>query len=179
MTQAGSVYGQALYDLAKEERLSKTILQQLQALQTGFAREPDFLRLLSLPRLSKQERCAILDGSFREKVHPYVLNFLKLLTEKGYIRHFADCCVEFEQLYNRDNGILRVTAVTAVALTQEQTQRLEEKLGAMTGKTVVLKNRVDSRCIGGVRLDYDGKQLDDTLAHRLAELSGLLKKTVL
>ena len=179
MTQAGNVYGQALYDLAKSEELTQKILQQLQALQESFAQEPDFLRLLAMPRLTKQERCQILEDSFREKIHPYVLNFLKILTEKGYIRYFPDCCTMFRQLYDRDNGILRVTAVTAVALTEAQTGRLEEKLSAITGKTVALTNRVDERCIGGVRLDYDGKQLDDTLAHRLDALRGLLKNTVL
>ena len=80
MTQAGSVYGEALYDLAKSEGLSHRILQELEVLAESFRREPEFLRLLSAPNVSKAERCAVLDASFEGKVHPYVLNFLKLLT---------------------------------------------------------------------------------------------------
>ncbi len=179
MTQAGSVYGQALYDLAKSEHLDSLLLQQLQVLRESFAQEPDFLRLLSMPQLTKQERCQILDQSFREKVHPYVLNFMKILTEKGYIRQFPDCCETYRQLYNRDNGILSVTAVTAVALRDDQIHRLKQKLASITGKTIELKNCVDPHCLGGVRLDYDGKQLDDTLSHRLDAVRSLLKNTVL
>ena len=179
MTQAGNVYGQALYDLAKSEGLTQQILQQLQTLCESFSQEPDFLRLLHMPQISKQERCGILDDSFRGKVHPYVLNFMKILTENGYIRHFSDCCEAYGQSYDRDHGILRVTALTAVAMTQDQSQRLTDKLSAITGKTVALCNRVDQRCIGGVRLDYDGRQLDDTLAHRLDALHRLLSNTVL
>ena len=179
MTQAGIVYGEALYDLAKAEGLSGEILSQITVLAESFREEPDFLRLLAAPNLSKAERCDILDKSFRDRVHPYVLNFLKLLTEKGYVRHFADCCAAFRDCYNRDNGILPVTAVTAVPLTEAQTEKLTKKLSDLTGKTVSLTNRVDPDILGGVRLDYDGKRLDDTVSHRLDSVRSLLKNTVL
>ena len=179
MTQAGSVYGEALYDLAKSEGLSHRILQELEVLAESFRREPEFLRLLSAPNVSKAERCAVLDASFEGKVHPYVLNFLKLLTEKSYARHFADCCAAYHTHYNLDNGILPVTAVTAVALTKEQADKLSAKLSALTGKKVDLMNRVDPGILGGVRLDYDGKRLDDTVSHRLVSVRNMLKNTVL
>lgn len=179
MTQVGSVYGEALYDLAKSEGLSEKILSQISALAESFRQEPDFLRLLSAPNLSKAERCDILDQSFRDRVHPYVLNFLKILTEKGYARYFVDCCEAYRDQYNRDNGILPVTAVTAIPLTAEQTKKLTRKLSDLTGKTVSLMNRVDPGILGGIRLDYDGKRLEDTVSHRLEAVRGLLKNTVL
>ena len=179
MTQAGSVYGEALYDLAKSEGLSHRILQELEVLAESFRREPEFLRLLSAPNVSKAERCAVLDASFEGKVHPYVLNFLKLLTEKSYARHFADCCAAYRTHYNLDNGILPVRAVTAVPLNQAQTQKLTAKLSELTGKTVQLTNHVDPEILGGVRLDYDGKRLDDTVSHRLEAVRSLLRNTVL
>ena len=179
MTEVGSVYGQALYDLAQGEQLSKVILKELTVLSRSFAAEPDFIRLLGTPSLSKQERCQILDDSFRGKVHLYVLNFLKILAEKGYMRHFGDCCAAYRELYNRDNGILVVTAVTAVALTDGQQQRLSDKLAAITGKQIELRGRIDPNCLGGIRLDYDGKRLDDTVEHRLSAIRSVLKNTVL
>ena len=179
MTQIAATYAQALYDLAKDENLTEEILAQLQALQEGFSAEPDFLRLLSTPGLSKEERCGIVDASFREKVHTYVLSFLKILVEKGYVRHFADCCKAYKTLYNEDHGILPVLAVTAVALSDAQVQRLTAKLEQITGKTVELENRVDATVLGGVRLDYDGKRVDGTVQNRLDTIAGLLKNTVL
>lgn len=179
MTRIGSVYGEALYALAREEGLEDSLLKELDVLKDGFAREPDFLRLLAAPNLPKEERCRILDDCFRGKVHPYLLNFLKILTEKGYSRHFPHCCDAYREHYNQDHGILPVCAVTAVPLTGEQTVRLTRKLEAITGKTIALTNRVDPRCLGGVRLDYDGKRLDDTVSHRLESVRGTLKAAVL
>lgn len=179
MTQIGAVYGQALYDLAREEGLGQSVLEEMKALDGCFAQEPDFLRLLSAPNLSKEDRCRIVDDSFRGKVHPYVLNFMKILTEKGYVRHFSECVEAYREQYNQDHGILPVKAVTAVALTPEQSEKLSGKLARITGKTIELSNRVDPECLGGVRLDYDGKRVDDTVSHRLDAIRAMLKNTVL
>ena len=179
MTEVGTVYGESLYELAKDEKLDQPIGEQLKVLQVSFRQEPDFIRLLSSPSLTKAERCQILDDSFRGSVHPYLLNFMKILTEKNYIRYFSDCCDAYTDRYNQDNGILSVTAVTAVALSDAQTEKLTEKLAKITGKHIALSNRIDPSCLGGVRLDYDGKRLDDTVSNRLDTIRDLLKNTVL
>ena len=179
MSSIGAVYGQALYDLAKDEGADEVILQQLNALEEGFAAEPDYIRLLCTATLSKMERTSILEEAFRGKLDGNLLNFMKLLTEKGYMRHFSACCKAYRDLYNTDHGILEVKAVTAVALTAEQSQRLGAKLSSLTGKTVRLKNTVDPAALGGVRLDYDGKRIDGTLQHRLDSIRTMLANTVL
>ena len=179
MTEVGSVYGEALYDLASAEGLGEKISEELTVLRESFDREPGLIRLLGVPNISKQERCQILDECFRGRIAPYTLNFMKILTEKGYIRHFSDCCCAYREQYNADNGILPVTAMTAVPLSDDQKKRLTEKLTKLTGKTIELHCRIDPNCLGGMRLDYDGKRLDDTVSHRLEAVRSALKNTVL
>ena len=179
MSQIGTTYAQALYSLVKEEGGEKIVLEQMNVLCEIFSQDPDYLRLLSAPNISKEARCAILDDSFRGKVHPYLLNFMKILTEKGYIRYFSDCCHAYRQQYNEENGILPVCAVTAVPLDEARTAKLTAKLEKITGKTVELTNRTDPSCLGGVRLDYDGKRVDGTIKNRLDTIHSMLKNTVL
>ena len=179
MTEVGNVYGESLYELAKEENLTKLIGDQLAVLQQAFRQEPDFIRLLSSPNLTKTERCQILDDSFRGRVHGYLLNFLKILTEKGYMRYFSDCCDAYTEHYDQDNGILRVDAVSAVELTDAQKEKLMQKLSRITGKEIALRNRIDPAVLGGIRLDYDGQRLDDTVSHRLDAIRNVLNNTVL
>ena len=126
MTQVGSVYGEALYSLALEDRLTGSILSELEVLDQCFQAEPEYLRLLSSPSIPKQERCRILDDSFRGKVHIYVLNFLKILTEKGYLRHFFDCCKMYRDQYNEDNGIVPKTIVKEI---RDVILKLNKELG--------------------------------------------------
>ena len=179
MTEIANVYGGALYDLAKDENLTEVFQQQLAVLDQSFAQEPAFVRLLSSPSLTKPERCQVLEDSFRSNLHPDVVNFLKILTEKGYIRHFSGCCKVYRDRYNTDNGILPVTAVTAIPLSDALRKKLADKLSTVTGKRIELTCKVDPDCLGGVRLDYDGKRLDDTVSHRLDSVRSMLKNTVL
>ena len=173
------VYGQGLYALAKEESLEEAILQELDLLKAAFAEEPDFLKLLSSANVPKEERLEIIDSSFRGKAQPYVLNFLKLLTEKGYIVRFTDCCEAYRNQYNEDRGILQVRAVSAVALTEGQRRQLAEKLAAITGETIDLVCKEDKSVLGGIRLNYGGIQVDGTVQNRLQIMERQLKNTVL
>lgn len=179
MTGAAGVYGQGLYTLAKEEALEDCILQELDLLKVAFGEQPDFLKLLSSANVPKQERLDIIDSSFRGKVQPYVLNFLKLLTEKGYIAHFADCCETYHAQYNEDKGILRVRAVSAFPLTDSQKAQLTDKLVAITGKKIDLACKVDQSVLGGIRLSYGGIQVDGTVQSRLQAMEKRLKNTVI
>ena len=179
MTDAANQYGTALYELAKDENLLQEILPQLQVLTQVTEQDPKFLTLLSSPSVPKEERCRVLDETLKGKVHPYLLNFLKILTEKGYMKQFPGCCRVFRNLYNKDMGIVCVTCVTAAPLTPELQDRLTKKLSSVTGKTIELTCKVDGACLGGVRLDFDGKQVDGTVRRRLEDVRNLLKNTVL
>ena len=95
------------------------------------------------------------------------------------MQHFSHCCDAYAQRYQDNHNILSVNAVTAVALNDRQTEALTQKLTRITGKTILLHNRVDPSCLGGVRLDYDGRRLDDTISHRMASVRELLNNTVL
>ncbi len=173
MTQVSEAYAQGLYALAQEENLTEELMEQLTVLEKTVGE--DYLKLLSPPALSKEERCALLDQAFRDKVHIYVLNFMKLLTEKGYIRHFFGCCRAFRQQYNEDRGILPVRVVSAVELTGKQEQKLRQTLHKRTGKTVQLQCSVDPNVLGGIRLDYDGVRIDGTVEGRLNAVRRLLQ----
>ena len=104
---------------------------------------------------------------------------MKILTEKGYIRQFPACCEAYRGFYNEDNGILVVKAVSAGALSAQQIEKLTAKLEATTGKKIDLHCSVDAATLGGLRLSYDGKQVDGTVRNRLDSIGKLLKNTVL
>ncbi len=179
MTQIASRYAQALYELAAEENLTERILEELKALDVAFLQEPDFIRLLMTRNLSKEERLGVVDSSFGGRLQPYLLNFLKILTERGHMSQFSACCKAYKAQYDEEHGILPVKAVTAVPLTESQSARLVQKMEQMTGKQIELTNVVDPACMGGVRLDYDGKRVDDTLKFRLDSIHKMLQNTVL
>lgn len=170
MTEFAKMYGGSLYELAAEEGLDERILAELDEVTQLLGSEPEYLRLLSTPSLPKAERCSLLDEALRGAVHIYVLNFLKLLCERGSLRQLKECARAYRTRYNTAHGIVEAEAVSAVALSGEQTELLRKKLEAVTGKRVTLRCRVEPSVLGGIRLDMDGTELDGTVQSRLAGL---------
>ena len=89
MTSASTVYGQSLYELAKEEGISEEILQEMQTVGTLLKENPKYITLLLEPSIRKKQRLALLDEAFGGQVHQYLLNFLKILVENGVLRSFS------------------------------------------------------------------------------------------
>ena len=170
MTELAREYGDGLYALTEEENISKEVLMQLIELKKLFQSQPDFIRLLGNMSLSKEERVKIIDSVLRGQVHPYLLNFLKILCERGALNEYEGCLAAFKTLYNQAHGIVEATVTTAVPLDDDQRVRMSEKLSAKTGKTVVLTEKVDESLMGGVLLEMNGQRYDNTLKNRLKSI---------
>lgn len=174
MTAAEKEYGGALFALAKEENLLDEVADGLRIALTEIRENPGYLKLVENPAVKKDERLALLDRAFRGGVHPYVLNFLKILCERGILSSLPGCCDEYRDSLYEVRGILPVTAWTAAELDEEQKQALTKKLEQTTGKQVLLTCRTDASLLGGVRLTYAGRELDGTVKGRLDKLRELL-----
>ena len=178
MTETASVYGSALYDLAREQRQEEQYLSQTLLIRQLLQENPEFLRLLGARSVPLEERRQVVERCFGTLL-PEVKNYLKLLCDRNAIRQLPDCLRQFELCYNRDHGILEVTATSAVPLTQAQAEALQKKLEARTGKSVRLRFAVDPAVLGGMRLSMEGQELDGTLRRRLEVLSGELRQLTL
>ena len=179
MTTATSLYGQSLYDLAAEEGLTEEIMNEMEAVKGIFKENPDYITLLLEPSVPRRERLRLLDEAFKDQIHPYLMNFLMILLENSLLRGFSECCRIFRESYNKDHGIAEATVTSAVALTNAQTDALRSRLEQMSGKTVHLRQKVDSGVLGGLRVEIEGKLLDGTVMGRLADLRKKVSETVL
>ena len=170
MTELAREYGDGLYALTEEENISREVLEQLLALKSLFREQPDFVRLLGNMSLSKEERVKIIDNVLRGQIHPYLLNFLKILCERCALNEYEGCLAAFKSLYNQAHGIVEATVTTAVPLDDEQRASMTEKLSAMTDKQVVLVEKIDATLMGGVLLEMNGQRYDNTLKNRLKSI---------
>ena len=134
-------------------------------------------------------------------MHPYLVNFLSLLCERGRLPAFAGCAARYEQRWLEDHNTVRGRVSSVVPLTETQLTVLAARMGETLGKHVLLEgtvspsliNTVPRRMIaesvrqecaaagydGGIRVEIDGRVWDGSLRGRLEELSGLLRGAVL
>ena len=164
-----SDYGRALFELARQEHREGEIGEEMAGVRAILEQQPAYARLLDSPALPREQRLSLVEEAF-SSLNLYHLNFLRILCEKHAVKQYAACARVYGQLYEQAHGILRATAMTAVAMSKGQQAALAKKLEAMTGKTVKLTNVVDARVLGGVTLRFAGVQLDGSLQARLEAL---------
>ena len=173
MSEFSKEYGYALYDLAKEEGKEEIILNEILEIDSLLKENDDYIKLMDTPALSLDERLKLIDDAFLG-CSLYVLNFLKLLCEKKSFFAFPKCVKEFIKLYDKDRNIERVEAITCVPLNEDQLKRLKEKIEKAIGKTVCIKNKVDTGILGGVILKMENQMYDGSVKQRLDSLSAML-----
>ena len=174
MTEFAKTYGGALYALAQEEKLEDALRGQLLEISAILREYPDYVRLLESRNVVKSERVALLDAAFGGQVEPYLLNFMKILCERGAFGQLAVCAEAFDAQYDEAHGIVPATAVCAKPLSEEQQSRLIEALERRTGKTIRLSVQVDPSLVGGMRVEMKGQRLDNTVATRMDRLKRAL-----
>ena len=178
MTSLAREYGEALYELARDENLGLLIFEQMDDISALLKQQPEFIRLLCSRAIDRDTRLKIVDDTFGNHVHPYVTNFMKLLVQREHFDAFLLCAQWFHQRYNDDNGIVEARVTSAVALEENELTALRVKLAHISGRQVKLITAVDPSLIGGVRVEMDGRRYDNTIQDRLGRLKRSLTKAL-
>ena len=172
-------YGGGLYELAVEEgaELEERLLAETRMLGEVFT--DSYLRLLTTPEISKTERVGLAAEALDGRVHPYLVNFVSIMVERGAAREIPGCFAEYERLYFQRHGILRASAESAVPLTDAQREKITARLEARTGMRIELSCTVTPGLIGGIRLTFDNRLIDDTARTKLKTIANSLANAVL
>lgn len=170
MTGIAKEYGEGLYELARDERLLDQLHGELTEIAALLTDQPDFVRLLCSRAIERDRRLEVVDETFRDRAHAYVVNYMKLLVEKERFECFLDSVSWFHRRYNEDFGIVEAHVTSAVALSDDDQAALRQKLQEMSKKQVSLITRVDPALIGGIRVEMDGKRYDNTIQNKLSRL---------
>lgn len=175
MSKLAATYADALFEIAKEENIMDEIMRQTARVRTAFADTPELGKILNTPTVTKEEKTGLVDKIFSGNVNKNLLNFMKVMVERKDTLELIDSFKEYEKLYNKYHNIEKAVAITAIPLSEELSGRLTAKLEQVTGKKIILTNKVDPDCLGGVILEFADKQYNDSIANKLASLRSQLK----
>ena len=107
-------------------------------------------------------------------------NFLLQLVEKHREAALPAILREYVELAKeKKSNLIMADVTTALPLSESQEQALAAKLAAMTGKTIKIRQHVDSEILGGIVVRVGDKLLDGSLSHQLSALQADLLKTPL
>lgn len=170
-------YGEALFEIAQESGKTKQLAQELQAVQSILAQNPDFDKLMMHPGIPKQEKLGIVENVFQGRVSEELAGFLKIVIEKeryGALpeisRYFTDKVKETEKI-----GMVYIT--TATELSEDQKHKVEKRLLETTGYlTMEMHFHADASLIGGMIIRINDRVVDSSVRTKLEDLKRQLLK---
>lgn len=165
-------YAQALLDLAKQDNSLDRWLADLQLLNGVFGSERA-VEALEDPRVTHEAQQEMVERLLpREVTNPLVRNFLLLLIRRQRLALLPRIVEVFQEMYNKERGIVVADVTTAVPLDEEHERRVAEQLSRITGgKTVQLRLHTDPTILGGMVARIGDELLDASVATRLATLA--------
>lgn len=170
----GTIYGNALYQAARELGRKDDILKEAESLLDIFKNEQDLCAFFETPVVSGDEKKKVVEEIFSGRLSEEMLNFLCIMIDKGRTRHFERAVKVYRELYDEDNGFSMGKMYSACPLSDEKLKKFEEETGKLLQKRVKLEVEVDTSLIGGVKILIDGKIIDASLRKKLEELNNTL-----
>lgn len=103
--------------------------------------------------------------------------FLDLLLKKKRLAELERVVTEFEALVERAQGLQRAHVVSAVPMTDAETQRLHAELERYTKKKIRLTAEVDSSLVGGALVRIGDRVVDRSVRTLLETIGRQLHET--
>jgi F-type H+-transporting ATPase subunit delta len=169
LSAAHRIYAKALYEAAEEKGKTEVVHRQVHELRGAVEQVDELRAILENPEVESRVKGDVL-VRVAEGADELVLNFLRLIAEKGRAAELAEIADELDVLVAAAERILDVELVTAHELSEQEFARVIERIEAASGRKVQASRSVDPDLIGGLVLQAGSMRLDASVRGRLERL---------
>lgn len=170
MSKIASTYAKALYDIALEQEVLEDVKNDLAVIVSAIEEQPQFLNVLTLPKLDKEEKKRVIKSIFASNTPQILVNFLMVLIDKDRIDLLNEIVVAFNQMVNEHFGIVEGTVYSAVPLNDAQLTQLTYVFTKKLNQKVKLNVVVDPSLLGGYKVNLADVVYDNSIKLQLKNL---------
>jgi F-type H+-transporting ATPase subunit delta len=167
-------YAGAVFELAVESNSLDSWRTDLSTLAEYFGNKR-LQFILREPKVPLERKEQIVRDLLAGKVQPQVLALALVLVERDLVDHAPAIYAEFEKRYNDYKGQAVAQITTAIPLDDELRTRVIGELQQITGKRILLEERVDPAILGGAIARVGDTLIDGSLKRRF----GLLRDQII
>ncbi len=166
-----SRYAKSLLDLAVEQNSLDATLQDVQLIDKTIRSSSELAAVLKSPVIKADQKDAVVEAVFGDKLGTLTRAFVKLLTTKSREGTLAEMATAFMSQYRTMQHISRVKLITAVPVSEQVKESIRQKVAAaMPGQTIELATEVRPELIGGFVLEMGDKLVDASIKRDLADI---------
>ncbi len=177
LSNVGSRYAQALFDLASEQKQVPAVEADLKSLKTALRDSHDLRMLVGSPAFGAEDKgkglAAIAEAA---KFNATTKKFLGLLAANGRMSSLASVIAGYEALSAKARGAVSAQVTTALPLSAAQAKGVAAALRQALGKDPEIETRVDPAILGGIKVQVGSRLFDASLKSKLDSLKFALKR---
>lgn len=167
-------YAVTLLEAADETGATTAVQRDVERLLETVRQSGELAEFLANPLADSQAQANALRELFSGKVAVLTLNFLRLMAVRGRASIIGAVLGNFLDQVAEREGIISAEVRSAVALSEEQCQRLRERLAHRSGRTVRLDVQVDPSLRGGAIVRVGDTVFDGSVNTYLERLQARL-----
>ncbi|MFC4077363.1 F0F1 ATP synthase subunit delta [Salinithrix halophila] len=169
-------YARALFEAARDKGQLDLVEKEWEAVAEALRQVPEARAWMAHPSVTPEQKKAFF-SKLLENVSELTKNLLLVLIDRRREGAIEGIGEEYKLLANESRGIADAEVVTARPLTDKEEKELIAVFQKRIGKTLVVKNRVDSDLLGGVIVKIGDRLYDGSLAGKLERFQKQLKNS--
>ena len=169
-------YAQALLELVSDNLSKEDILKELLDITESVKGSGDLNKVMTSPVISDDEKKNVISKLFENTTNKVILNFLKLLVDKNRFYMLESITKEYKNEINRLNNLLSINVTSAIDLTEDEKSAIKDKLSNILNKNIELEWATNPDIIAGLVFEVGDNIIDNSLRHKLQDLSRNIMK---
>ena len=166
----GDVYAKALLGVGKSSGESEKLVDELSAVAKVVRKLPKLQTTLESPQIAADAKQAILQKAFGGKLSKDMVNFLKIVANKGRFDCLSQISSSATRLYDEMSGNVMAEIVTAEKIEKSVAKDIASQLEKELGKKVTVKTSVDPKIIGGMVIRIGDTVHDGSVVNQLEQV---------
>ncbi len=166
-------YAEAAFEIADRDGTLEGWLKDLETAATSLG-EGEAAHLLANPAIAFDDRADVVNQVLGKRVSEKAGNLVLLLVRRGRIELLPRVASEYRRLYDRREGIVEATVISATELEKDELAAIRSRIGELTSGKVEVSTRVDPSILGGVIIQLGDQLIDGSVRGRLERLRNQL-----
>ena len=164
----GNVYAKSLLGVSQESGNLDQVLEELDSFTNAISKLDRVRQTLESPRVPTQHKVGMVDKiADKSGCSDVFKRFLKVLVEKGRFDCLSAVRQSAQKMHDEMAGRLEARVVTAEAIDDGLTTKIEKQLSSHFGKEVKVKTSIDPSIIGGMVVRVGDTVFDSSVANEL------------
>jgi F-type H+-transporting ATPase subunit delta len=167
-------YAKALFELAQEQSQIAPWFERLQLL-ANLQENEDVSSVLASPSIEQSEKADLLIALYTKlEQDQHCINLIKLLAENDRLNFFSSIFETYSELKFEFESSIEAEVITAVEVNKAYLKRIQTSLSKRLGKTVSIKQTIDTEILGGAIIKAGDLVIDGSIKGKLSKLTNTL-----